>query len=235
MTIAAPKTVCITGVGRGLGRELASRMIDAGHLVYGSTNRSPSDLSLAGLVAIDLGDEASIRAGCATLAGQIESLDLLINCAGVDARAFGAAKDQRGPFDIDADTFNAVMSVNVTGPMVMTTALLPVLRASSDAMIVNISSQLGSMQVAARQGGDSTYCVSKAALNMWGVKSAAALRPEGISVVMMHPGWVQTDMGGPSGELTVDEAATSISRTISTLSLEDTGRFIRWDGHDHPW
>ncbi|MCL4162063.1 UNVERIFIED_CONTAM: hypothetical protein GTU68_060935 [Idotea baltica] len=127
------------------------------------------------------------------------------------------------------------MNVNVTGPMVMTTALLPLLRKSDAAMVVNISSQLGSMQVAARKGRDSAYCVSKAALNMWSVKAAASLRPEGIGVVMLHPGWVQTDMGGPSGELTLDDAATSVAATIGSLTVADTGRFVRWDGHEHPW
>ncbi|MCL4120113.1 UNVERIFIED_CONTAM: hypothetical protein GTU68_053786 [Idotea baltica] len=127
------------------------------------------------------------------------------------------------------------MNVNVTGPMVMTTALLPLLRQSDGALVVNISSQLGSMQVAARKGRDSAYCVSKAALNMWSVKAAASLRTEGIGVVMLHPGWVQTDMGGPSGELTLDDAATSIAATIGALTVADTGRFVRWDGHEHPW
>ena len=229
------RTVFITGVGRGLGRELAARFLDAGHTVYGSTNRSDCDLELAGLHTMDLGDEKSVLATAATLAEQIDSLDLLINCAGVDARAFGGSEDHRGTFDLDAATFNAVMNVNVTGPMVLTKVLLPLLTRSDSAMVVNISSQLGSMQVAARKGRDSVYCVSKAALNMLSVKSAAALRSDGIGVVMLHPGWVQTDMGGPSAQLTLNEAAAAISDTISSLSFADTGRFVRWDGHDHPW
>jgi NAD(P)-dependent dehydrogenase (short-subunit alcohol dehydrogenase family) len=77
--------------------------------------------------------------------------------------------------------------------------------------------------------------MSKAALNMLSVKTADALRPEGIAVVMLHPGWVQTDMGGASAPLTVAESADAIVRTVDALTLADSGRFVRWDGSDHPW
>ena len=157
------------------------------------------DATPAGCVAIDLSDEASVTSGVADLRERTEAIDLLVNCAGLDARSFGLAKDHSGVFDIDAATFNAVLNVNVTGPMALTREALPLLRAGTDPMILNISSQLGSMQVAGRKGRDATYCVSKAALNMLSVKTAAALSPEGIGVVMMHPGWVQTDMGAVDG------------------------------------
>ncbi len=191
--------------------------------------------SLAGCVALDLADESSIVAAASTLGGEIESLDLLVNCAGADARAFGAPESARGPFDFDATTFEAVMNVNVTGPMLVTRHMLPLVRRGTDPMIVNVSSQLGSMQVAARKGRDTAYCVSKAALNMLGVKSAEALRPDGVGVVMLHPGWVQTDMGGSGAPMTIEESSIAIVDTISELTIADTGRFIRWDGHDHPW
>lgn len=191
--------------------------------------------SLAGCVALDLADESSIVAAATTLGIEVESLDLLVNCAGTDARAFGVSEAERGPFDFDATTFEAVMSVNVTGPMLVTRHMLPLLRRGGDPMIVNVSSQLGSMQVAAKKGRDTAYCVSKAALNMLSVKSAAALRPNGIGVVMLHPGWVQTDMGGESAPMTIEESSCAIVATIGALTFADTGRFIRWDGHDHPW
>ena len=163
------------------------------------------------------------------------SLDILINSAGTDARAFGAGQNDRGPFDLDAETFNAVINVNVTGPMLVTRHFLPLLRQGEDPIILNVSSQLGSIQVGGRTGRDTSYCVSKAALNMYSLKAADALRSDGIAVVMLHPGWVQTDMGGENAAMTADESASAIANTVQSLTFQDTGRFIRWDCHDHPW
>ncbi len=225
----------ITGVNRGLGRALAERFVGAGHRVWGTSRTGEAPSGLVSTTPLDLRDEASIVTAASHILGETSAVDLLINCAGADARSFGAPADERGPFDFDAETFNAVLDANVTGPMLVTRHLLPVLRSGRNPMIVNVSAQLGSMQVAARMGRDTAYCVSKAALNMLSVKSAAALRPDGIAVVMLHPGWVATDMGGPSAHLSVDESANAIVETIERLTLADTGRFVRWDGHDHPW
>lgn len=229
------RTILITGVGRGLGRELATRFAEHGHTVYGTTRTGDSPIELAGCMRLDLSDEPSIIAAIESLSGMVDGLDVLVNCAGADGRMFGADENARGPFDLDADTFNAVLDANVTGPMAVTREALPLLRLGNQSMIVNVSSQLGSMQVAARKGRDTAYCVSKAALNMLSVKTSAALEPEGIGVVMLHPGWVATDMGGSRADLSIDEAGAAIVDTIESLTLADTGRFVRWDGHDHPW
>ena len=229
------RRIVVTGAGRGLGHALAERWVAAGHEVWGCTRAGTSPALLAGCVTMDMGDEASIVAGAAQLAEHLDGVDLLVNCAGVDARAFGGAEDTRGPFDFDAATLQAVIGVNVAGPMVLTRELLPLLQRGTEPLVLNVSSQLGSMQVAASKGRDTVYCMSKAALNMLSVKSAAALRADGIAVVMLHPGWVQTDMGGSSAPLTIAESADSIVRTVDALTLADSGRFIQWDGSDHPW
>ncbi|NNE75278.1 MAG: SDR family oxidoreductase [Acidimicrobiales bacterium] len=229
----------LTGANRGLGLALAAELIEAGHEVYGSARESaPTDLLAldpAGIVQLDQADEASVDAGIAALAELTPTLDVLINCAGADARAFGSPEDRRGPFDLDGETFTNVLRVNVTGPMLITRAALPLLQRGVDAMIINISSQLGSMEVAATSGRDTAYCVSKAALNNYSVKAAGALRDEEIGVVMVHPGWVQTDMGGERAPMTVDESSAALASLVEKLTLADTGRFVRWDGTDHPW
>lgn len=229
------RRIVITGVGRGLGRELATRFVAAGHVVFGTTRTGEAPIDLAGCVRLDLSDEPSVVDAFESLGDTLDGIDLLINCAGADGRMFGAEEDERGPFDVDAGIFSAVFDVNVVGPMMVTREALPLLRRGEAPMIVNVSSQLGSMQVAARKGRDTAYCVSKAALNMLSVKTASALESEGIGVVMLHPGWVATDMGGPRAQLSVDEAGAAIVDTIELLTLADTGRFVRWDGHDHPW
>lgn len=229
------RRVLITGVNRGLGRALAVRFVERGHRVWGTSRTGDAPAGLESVTALDLADEASIVSAAEAIAGQTDAIDLLINSAGADARSFGGSEDHRGPFDFDADTFNAVLDVNVTGPMLVTRHLLPLLRRGESPMIVNVSSQLGSMQVAAGKGRDTAYCVSKAALNMLSVKSAAALAPDGVGVVMLHPGWVATDMGGARAEFEVGPISATIATTIEGLTIDDTGRFIRWDGHDHPW
>jgi NAD(P)-dependent dehydrogenase (short-subunit alcohol dehydrogenase family) len=236
---AASRRIFITGANRGLGYELTRLFINRGDTVWGAGRPGRTErlraLQPAGVVEMDLVDETSVAAAVGEVGAELGALDLLINCAGIDARAVGGTEDARGPFDFDATTFTAVSVVNVTGPMVVTREALPLLRQGTDPLVLNVSSQLGSMQVGAEKGRDAAYCVSKAALNMLSVKSAAALRPEGIAVVMLHPGWVSTDMGGGSAPLTPVESATAIVETLAELSLTDSGRFINWDGTDHPW
>lgn len=243
-----PRRILITGANRGLGYELAKLFIANGDTVWGAARAGRSDrlaaLGPTGVVEMDLADESSVSAALAEVTANLDGLDLLINCAGIDARAVGGTEDDRGPFDFDAATFTAVSVVNVTGPMLVTREALGLLRSAagsgngrddSEPLVLNVSSQLGSMQVAADKGRDTAYCVSKAALNMLSVKSATALRPEGIGVVMLHPGWVSTDMGGSSAPLTPEESAAAIHDTIGKLTIADSGRFINWDGSDHPW
>ncbi len=229
----------ITGANRGLGYELTRRFIASGHVVWGAGRPGRTErlegLAPAGVVAMDLADESSIVGGMARLAAGVDGLDLLVNCAGVDARAFAGVDAARGPFDLDAAAFTGVSVINATGPMVVTRQARDLLRRGRSPLVLNVSSQLGSMEVAASIGSDTAYCVSKAALNMLSVKTAQALRPEGIAVVMIHPGWVSTDMGGPSASLTPEQSAAAIHETVAGLTLADSGRFIRWDGQDHPW
>lgn len=204
-------------------------------MVWGTSRKGEAPSGVVSCVHLDLRDEESIVEAAAQLRVETDAVDLLINSAGTDARSFGSTGDSRGPFDFDAQIFNAVLESNVTGPMLVTRHLLPLLQQGRSPMIVNISSQLGSMQVASRKGRDTAYCVSKAALNMLSVKSAFALRNDGIGVVMLHPGWIATDMGGPGAPLPLDETSDAIASTIEGLTMADSGRFIRWDGHEHPW
>ena len=233
---SSPRRVLVTGANRGLGLELVRAFVAAGDHVWGSAReerpRALLDLDPAGTVRLDLGDEASIQEAVDALRDDVDGLDLLLNVAAVDSRAFGTG---RGPLDVTANAFSAVMEINVTGPLMATRACLPLLQAGSGPMVVNVSSQLGSMQLAASMGSDTAYCVSKAALNMLSVKLSGALRADGIGVVMIHPGWVSTDMGGDAATLSPRESAEALTETISQLTLEDSGRFLRWDGADHPW
>lgn len=232
------RTVVVTGAGRGLGLGLAEQFVARGDRVVGTVRSLDAADELTGLGAraevLDVTDDASIDALAAAIA-DLGHVDVLVNNAGIDARATGAERSARGPLDLDRRAVLTVLDVNVAGPMLVTQALLPLLREASSPVVVNISSQLGAMSFGGKAGSDVAYNASKAALNMVTVRTADALRGDGVAAVCVHPGWVQTDMGGTSAALTIDESASSLADTIGGLSLADTGRFLRWDGADHDW
>jgi NAD(P)-dependent dehydrogenase (short-subunit alcohol dehydrogenase family) len=230
------RTIVITGANRGLGLSLARAFVTAGDKVIGGCRNVPAATELAALGAeplqLDMSNASSIASFAAAIGDR--PIDVLVNSAGIDARAVGADDTNRGALTISTNAFEAVMRVNVTGPLLLVQHLAPNLRAAKG-KIVNISSQVGSFEVAQRIGRDVSYATSKVALNMVTLKQSQALAPDGVVVIAMHPGFLRTDMGGPSGEMDPNDAATQIEKTISALTIEQTGHFLRWDGTTHPW
>ncbi len=228
--------VVITGANRGLGLALSQVYRELGADVIAGC-RTPS--SSAHLVATgaevhsyDQSSEESINAFIAAIGDR--SVDVLINNAGIDATAVGVPSAERSVMELSGEAFLDVMRVNVVGPMLLTRALITNLGATSG-RVVNISSQVGSMEVAQRMGRDVSYNSSKAALNMVTIKLAQAFKPVGVAVVAMHPGYLRTDMGGPSADLDPTDAARQIADTIAALAIDNSATFIRWDGTVHPW
>lgn len=235
------RTILITGAGRGLGLGLARSFADAGDSVIGTVRSRAAAVELGAvtdhIITLDVRSDDSI-AECADEVMAHGSLDVLINNAGINVQALRSATDVgrgRGPLDLSREELMGVFDVNAFSPLLLTKALRPALRASRRALVVNVSSQLGSMAVGATAARDTGYNASKAALNMITANLAGALTPDGITVVCLHPGWVQTDMGGEQASLTIEEAAKAVAATINGLSPADTGQFFRWDGSPHPW
>ncbi|MDH3706780.1 MAG: SDR family NAD(P)-dependent oxidoreductase [Acidimicrobiia bacterium] len=234
------KRVVITGANRGIGLALTGGLVRAGHRVFAGC-RSPAGADDLRTVApdviapIEMSDPASIEAFARQADEQLGAVDLLINNAGIDARSAGCDFEKRGPMNIEPEAVLDVTRVNAVGPMLLTRYLAPALSRPDESMVVNVSSQLGSMVVGNTRGGDVAYNVSKAALNMVSGMMANQLAKHSIGVVTLHPGWVRTDMGGERGELSLDEAVEPLLATLDRLSMADTGRFIRPDGSDHPW
>ncbi len=127
------------------------------------------------------------------------------------------------------------MEVNAIGPMLVARALLGLLRRSCAGRIINISSQLGALALGSEMLRDIGYNASKAALNMITVALAGTLDADGLVAVAIHPGWVQTDMGGSSAPLTARDSAAALFGTVQGLLPSDNGRFLSWDGSPHPW
>jgi len=229
-------TVVITGANRGLGLELAKQYLADGATVIGGC-RNPgaaTELRSAGaeVVALDTGSGESIAEFGAVVGDR--PVDLLFNNAGIDARAVGGAETARGPLDVTEHQFRAVLDVNVLGPLLMVQALVGNLRAATG-KIVNVSSQVGSIEIAQRIGSDAAYTTSKAALNMLTLKQSQVLRGDGVCVIALHPGWLRSDMGGPRADLEPAVAAAAIVAVVDHITIEQSGSFLRWDGSVHPW
>jgi len=159
------------------------------------------------------------------LADDGDRLDLLVNGAGVlhSGERFGS---------VSAVNLDDSFRTNAMGPFLLTQALAP--RLADGARVANITSQLGSIANTTRFGTPS-YDISKAAQNMATALLAAALRERGILVVALHPGWVQTDMGGSGANVTPADSVAGLLRVIGGLKPADSGRFLDWRGQSLPW
>jgi NAD(P)-dependent dehydrogenase (short-subunit alcohol dehydrogenase family) len=229
-------TVVITGANRGLGLALARQYIAQGATVIGGC-RNPATAdelndSGAEVHQLDTGSGESIAAFGDAVGDR--PVDLLYNNAGIDARAVGAAESARGALDVTEAQFRSVMDVNVLGPMLIVQAVATNLSAAGG-KVINVSSQVGSIEVAHRIGSDIAYTTSKAALNMLTLKQSQAMRSMGVTVIALHPGWLRSDMGGARADMEPADAAASIAKVVDHITIDQTGSFLRWDGSTHPW
>ncbi|WP_421849757.1 SDR family NAD(P)-dependent oxidoreductase [Novosphingobium sp.] len=224
-------TVAITGAARGIGLELAAQHVAAGDTVIALPRKASAGLeelaaSSGGKLTIhlcDVASDASVRAAAAASGdGQI---DVLYNVAGVTGPMGGELESA------DWDAWNEAFAIMVQGPLRVLQAFLP--RLGEGSKVMNITSQLGAM--AWPMGGMYAYASAKAALNRLMRSVAIDLKGKGIVIGLIHPGWVQTDMGGPHAQITSEESASGIRKLGAEWSLEDTGEFRKWNGETHAW
>lgn len=225
-------TVLITGANRGLGLEFARQFTEKGYTVIG-TARSPGEAhelrdTGARIVELDVADSASVRAMADELQGK--TIDILINNAGIwghDAGSFTG---------LEVDKLEQTFQVNTLGPMRVTRALYDNLLAGEGRIILNISSIAGSIgRSNGGRGGGYGYRMSKAALNMFNKNLSLELADKGFICVVLHPGWVQTDMGGERAPLEPEESISGMIRVIEGLDDSDNGRFYDYTGKELPW
>lgn len=160
------------------------------------------------------------------------AIDVVFNVAGSyggPGQSLGQMKDDLALSDVAA-TFD----INASGPLRMTLALLPHVRRGRAKKLVHVTSGMGSIGDNT-SGGFYAYRMSKAALNMMSRSLAADLRGEGIISVVINPGWVQTDMGGPSAPTPVADSVRGILREVEKATLADSGEFLNWKGDRYPW
>jgi NAD(P)-dependent dehydrogenase (short-subunit alcohol dehydrogenase family) len=221
-------TVLITGTNRGIGLELARQYAANGWRVHACARdpgRATALKSVSGDLRIhklDVTSDADIAALARALAG--EPIDLLINNAGV-----GGDDESMEP-----KAWLAVFAVNSIAPMRIAEALLPNVETSKERRIVSITSRMGSIADNS-SGGSYAYRSSKAALNAAMKSLAIDLKPKGITIAVLHPGWVKTDMGGTGAPLATKASAEGLRRVIAGLKPADSGGFFNYEGTRLPW
>ncbi len=210
--------IVITGASRGIGQALADRYRAQGAEVTGTARDHSAQARL------EVSDPDQQAEFAKKLHGQ--PVDLLICNAGV---YLDKGQDIDGyPAEMWAQSF----ATNVTGVFLTIQALLPNLRVARGKIAI-LSSQMASHTRA--PGGSYIYRASKSAVLNLGRNLATDLQGDGIAIGIYHPGWVQTDMGGPAAEITVDQAVTGLMARFETLSLNTTGCFETWEGAPHAY
>lgn len=226
-------TVLISGANRGLGLEFARQYAADGWSVIAGARDPGRATELNALAAggrvrvlpLDVADDASVAAFARAVGDA--PLDVVIANAGVFG---GDAQHRLG--EIDSAAFMATLNTNTAGPLRLANALLPNLKAARGKLVA-ITSQMGSIADAGT--GYLGYRASKAALNMVWHVLAGQLKAEGVIAVPVHPGWVQTDMGGASAPLTPEVAVKGMRDQIAAYADAHAGRFLTWEGKELPW
>jgi len=219
------KTAVITGANRGIGLELARQFADRGFAIIGVCRQTSDELNaVAGTVieGIDVTNDDNVH----SLVSQLKdtTIDLLINNAGL-------LQDEKLG-SIDFDSIRTQMEINAYAPLRVAEALAP--RIPEGGKIANITSRMGSI-ADNDSGGRYGYRASKAALNAFGKSLAMDLKPRGIAVAQLHPGYVQTRMVNFGGLISPEESAKGLAERIDGLNLENTGSFWHSNGEELPW
>ena len=219
MTSEDPLRALIIGASRGIGLELARQYLAEGWEVL-ATTRAPDQPGRLGELSgdlivhpFDVRDDAAL----ALLARTVGKVDLVIHNAGVG----------RGTPQAE------MMAVNAEAPIRVVEALLQADAIAPGGRVVLVTSQLGARRGSKESLGD--YGDSKAALNDEFRRLAPGWADRGLIAIVLHPGWVRTDMGGPSAPLSAEESVTGIRELVAGLTDAHHGRFWTWDGREHPW
>ena len=225
-------SVLITGANRGLGLEFTRQYAADGWRVFAACRDPAGARDLAAVEGdvsaetLGVDDGPQVAALANKLSGQ--PIDVLINNAGI-----------YGPNDVirdtvDYDAWGQVFRTNTMSPLAVSAAFAVHVAQSGQKKIITLSSIMGSI-AENNSSGDFIYRSSKAAVNAVMKSLAGDLKSEGITVAVLHPGWVRTDMGGPDAAIEAPESVTGMRAVIAGLKESDSGRFLNYDGKEIPW
>ena len=224
------KTAVITGASRGIGSEFVVRLLDKGWRVYAGFRKEMHRLDLIedeNLIVgqLDVTDNDSVE----RFAQEVEHhVDLLINNAGVPDGRWRNIKEIDDQWALD------VININSLGPVRLVRSLYDKMSGENLSTVVMISSLMGSIDDC-HSGRSYAYRASKTALNMFTVAMKKEALEDNISFLILHPGWVKTRMGGENAPVEMDTSVDGMMNLIEQHNLEESGRFVQYDGVDLPW
>jgi len=234
------ETVFISGADRGLGLSLVRQFLRAGFHVFAGLygphwpalpELQPAFPDTLTVVALDVANMDTVRQAVQHVAERTSALDILINNAGVHL------EPQRTPLealDLADGHLGRTMAVNALGPLRLTQQFYPLLSQGSRKLLLNISSEAGSIG-ACRRDREFAYCMSKAALNMQARLLQNYLGPQGFKVLAIHPGWMRTDMGGREADITPEQAAGGILCLALRHWQAGDPIYLDYQGHTLQW
>jgi NAD(P)-dependent dehydrogenase (short-subunit alcohol dehydrogenase family) len=230
-------TTLITGANRGIGLEFVKQYSSAGWRVHACFRTPQNAGTLNDLASVphsnitlhqlDLAEFEQIDRLALTLSG--ESIDLLINNAGIFPD-----KGSKGFRDTDYDAWHQAIRVNTMAPLRMTEALVEHIAKSSEKKVVFITSKVASVADNST-GGYYLYRTSKVGLNMEAKSLSIDLAPRGISIAILDPGWVKSDMGGTAAPITPEQSVAGMRQIIGKLNPDNTGKFTSYNGQQVAW
>ena len=224
------KTAVITGASRGIGSEFVVRLLENGWRVYAGYRQDKHRLDLLEnenlfTYQLDVVDNDSIAA----FASNVDpGVDLLINNAGVPDGRWRNIKEIDDQWALD------VININSLGPVRLVRSLYDKMSGENLSTVVMISSLMGSIDDC-HSGRSYAYRASKTALNMFTVAMKKEALEDNISFLILHPGWVKTRMGGENAPVEMDTSVDGMMNLIEQHNLEESGRFVQYDGVDLPW
>ncbi|GFO08397.1 kelch-like protein 18 [Plakobranchus ocellatus] len=250
------RSVLITGASRGLGLEFVKQILaqpSAPEVIIAACRDPTSAINLQDIakshscvkvVKLDVQKDEDIESAYKETAGLVgdRGLNILVNNAGVNDKADGG-----GIYKATRERMQRHFDVNVSGPLAITQKFLPLIKMAaeqksskdlnSQAAVIMISSTMGSQTLTFNHGQGTSlhYKCSKTAITMATILLARELREAGIYVAALHPGWVQTDMGGPNAAVVKEDSVAGCLKVISAASEETSGKLINWEGQVLPY
>ena len=228
-------TILVTGANRGLGIEFVEQYLNEGNEVIATYRNKNSSMDLIEmgnersnlkLLQLDVSSNKSLNSFAENLGDS--PIDIFINNAGV----YGPRNSSFG--NVDEENWIPAIKINAIAPILLTQLIIKNIRSGADKKLIYITSKMGSIDDN-KGGGAYVYRSSKTALNAVVKSLSVDLENEGMTVALIHPGWVKTDMGGPNALIDKETSVRGMTEVISNLDISSTGNFYNYDGSIIPW